>query len=303
MPPTRSSTSSRTSRCAARASTAAPSSTSPKGSSRNWSSDTCPRRGGAAGSARALFDGSNYYERENEALKQRSFDLADKKQQLETQLRVAQANDSPAQVRRTESILSRIGTHADQDLIEARETFAEVAADTFGPNSCDGMFTSHPFCAVDSSSFLREQPGRVQRVRAADGGTPVRARYLPRRRGAALQRPPGPVVGPGGPRAGRGDHRAGVRGPCLGGHEQFAPDRRSLPPLQRGLAKTRRPRIRPARRWPAPQTCGRSTARTRTALRPRQRRLRAQPQPGLRRRLRPGELRGWSVEATRQVAS
>lgn len=109
--------------------------------------------GELAGSARALFDGSNYYERENEALKQRSFDLADKKQQLETQLRVAQANDSPAQVRRTESILSRIGTHADQDLIEARETFAEVAADTFGPNSCDGMFTSHPFCAVDGSSY------------------------------------------------------------------------------------------------------------------------------------------------------
>lgn len=109
--------------------------------------------GELAGSARAIFGGSNYYERENEAVKQRSFDLADQRQQLEAQLRAAQANASPTQIRRTDDILSRIGTHADQALIEARKTFAEVDADTFGPNSCDGMFTSHPFCAVDGSSY------------------------------------------------------------------------------------------------------------------------------------------------------
>lgn len=97
--------------------------------------------------SRPINGGTGYYKDESDAAFDRSFELYDRRNQLEAQL---QGQDlQPVQRRRTQDILNRINTHRDSELIDARDAYLEDFNNLFHLNSCDGMFTAHPFCAVD----------------------------------------------------------------------------------------------------------------------------------------------------------
>lgn len=96
---------------------------------------------------RSRFSGGNsYYYDELETYNDYTFDLYQRKNDLEAQLSQRMQSWAPARVRIVNDILRRIGTSYDREITQAWEDYAEVQEQAIGLNDCEGMFPDHPFC-------------------------------------------------------------------------------------------------------------------------------------------------------------